>query len=58
MMLSLGLSDMNASLNYTGINRHEGEAVGGFDTVLARDEFYRCYRSQQDSLKVINRSCP
>lgn len=57
-MLSLGLSDMNASLNYTGINRHEGEAVGGFDTVLARDEFDRCYRSQQDSLKVINRSCP
>lgn len=44
----------DASLNYTGINRHEGEAVGGFDTVLARDEFDRCYRSQQDSLKAIN----
>jgi hypothetical protein len=29
----------DASLEYTGINRHEEQAVGGFDTVLSRDEY-------------------
>jgi hypothetical protein len=29
----------DASLSYTGINKHEGEAVGGFDTVLSRDDY-------------------
>lgn len=29
----------DASLEYTGINRHEEEAVGGYDTVLSRDEY-------------------
>ena len=29
----------DASLIYTGINRHEGEAVGGWDTTIQREEF-------------------
>lgn len=40
----------DSSLSYTGIDRHEGEAVGGYDTVLTRDEFNRLYAYQQVSL--------
>lgn len=29
----------DASLEYTGINRHKGQAVGGYDTVLSRTEY-------------------
>lgn len=29
----------DASLEYTGINKHEGQSVGGFDTVLSRDDY-------------------
>jgi hypothetical protein len=29
----------DASLLYTGINRHEGEKIGLFDTVIAEKEF-------------------
>jgi hypothetical protein len=29
----------DASLEYIGINKHEGESVGGFDTVLSRDDY-------------------
>lgn len=29
----------DASLEYTGINRHEGQAIGGYDTVLSRDDY-------------------
>jgi hypothetical protein len=41
----------DASLEYTGINKHEGEAVGGYDTVLSRGEYERLYGTQQISLK-------
>ena len=27
------------SLSYAGIDKHEGEKIGGFDTVLTRQEF-------------------
>jgi len=37
----------DSSLEYTGINRHKGEPVGGFDTVLAREEYNRLFASQQ-----------
>lgn len=30
----------DASLEYTGINKHEGENIGLFDTVINNDEFY------------------
>lgn len=35
----------DASLSYTGINRHDGEAVGLYDTVLSRDEAAMVYEN-------------
>lgn len=46
----------DSSLNYTGIDRHAGEAVGGYDTVLTRDEFDKLFGSQQVSLKSVNQA--
>lgn len=46
----------DSSLNYTGVDRHEGQAVGGYDTVLTRDEFERLFGSQQISLSTLNQS--
>ena len=40
----------NASLSYTGIDKHEGESVGGWDTVLRREEYETLYGKQQASL--------
>lgn len=37
----------NSSLSYTGIDKHEGEAVGGWDTVLRREEYEMLYSKQQ-----------
>lgn len=31
----------DASLNYTGVNRHEGERVGGWDTSLSYEDYLR-----------------
>jgi hypothetical protein len=31
----------DASLEYTGLNRHEGERVGGYDSTASREEFLR-----------------
>ena len=36
----------DASLEYTGINRHEGEKVGGWDTVISKAD-YEAMASQQ-----------
>lgn len=33
----------DASLEYTGINRHKGQAVGGYDTVLSRDDYNQIF---------------
>jgi hypothetical protein len=33
----------DASLEYTGVNRHDGDDVGLFDTVLSRDEYERVF---------------
>ncbi len=40
----------DSSLNYTGVDRHEGLAVGGYDTVLTREEFERLFGAQQISV--------
>ena len=40
----------NSSLSYTGIDMHEGEAVGGWDTVLRRAEYDALYSKQQGSI--------
>ena len=41
----------DASLEYTGINRHEDEEnVGGWDTVIRREEFDALFAGQQQSM--------
>ncbi len=40
----------NASLSYTGIDMHDGESVGGWDTVLRREEYESLYGKQQATL--------
>lgn len=40
----------NASLSYTGIDMHEGEDVGGWDTVLKREEYDALYANQRASM--------
>ena len=40
----------NSSLSYTGIDKHEGEAIGGWDTVLRREEYEALYSKQQATM--------
>ena len=40
----------NSSLSYTGIDMHEGESVGGWDTVLRREEYEALYGKQQATM--------
>lgn len=40
----------NSSLSYTGIDKHEGESVGGWDTVLRREEYEELYGKQQTTM--------
>ncbi|MBO4433609.1 MAG: DEAD/DEAH box helicase family protein [Clostridia bacterium] len=40
-----------SSLNYTGINRHEGEDVGGWDTVVKRKEYEALFANQQSTME-------
>lgn len=36
----------DASLEYIGINKHEGEDIGLFDTVLSRDEYNSTFENE------------
>ena len=40
----------NSSLSYTGIDKHEGESIGGWDTVLRREEYEALYSKQQATM--------
>ena len=40
----------DSSLSYTGIDKHEGEHVGGYDTVVTREEYDRLVGTQKDSM--------
>ena len=40
----------DASLIYTGINKHEGEEIGGWDTSLRREEYEKLFFNQQASM--------
>lgn len=40
----------DASLSYTGIDRHEGEDVGGFDTVIQLEDYKQLYYNQEKSM--------
>lgn len=42
----------DASLSYTGINRHEGEDVGGWDTTVKRAEFDKLFVNQQAAMEA------
>jgi molybdopterin-guanine dinucleotide biosynthesis protein len=42
----------NSSLSYTGIDRHAGEDIGGWDTVLRREEYNALYANQQATLSL------
>jgi hypothetical protein len=44
----------DSSLSYTGIDKHAGEAVGGYDTVLTRDEYEQLFGSQQGSMSAMS----
>lgn len=37
-----------SSLSYTGINKHEGEGVGGYSTVLEVNEYHDLYGAETD----------
>ncbi|MCL2153299.1 MAG: GIY-YIG nuclease family protein [Oscillospiraceae bacterium] len=37
----------DSSLSYTGIDKHKGKPVGGYDTVITREEYGRLYGVQQ-----------
>ena len=38
----------NASLEYTGINRHEGEKVGGWNTIVSKDDLEVIYGKEPE----------
>ena len=40
----------NSSLSYTGIDMHEGEDIGGWDTVLTKQEYDELYSKQQATM--------
>jgi hypothetical protein len=42
----------DSSLSYTGIDRHEGENVGGFDTVITYGEYKILLSGQQASMQA------
>ncbi len=42
----------DSSLTYTGIDKHEGKDVGGWDTVIRRDEYERMFYNQQATMTV------
>ena len=42
----------DSSLSYTGINRHEGEDIGGWDTVIKREEYERLFFNQQATMEA------
>lgn len=40
----------NSSLSYTGIDKHQGESVCGWDTVLRLEEYEALYNKQQATI--------
>ena len=48
----------DSSLTYTGINRHENEEVGGWDTVIKREEYERLFYNQQATMEAPKAAAP
>lgn len=42
----------DSSLSYTGINKHEGEDVGGWDTVIKKEEYEKLFYNQQAAMEA------
>ena len=42
----------DSSLSYTGIDKHEGKDVGGWDTVLKKEEYEKLFYNQQSTMDV------
>lgn len=42
----------DASLSYTGIDMHEGDDIGGWDTVIKREEYERLFYNQQATMEA------
>jgi hypothetical protein len=36
---------LQSSLSYTGINKHEGEDIGLYDTVLSTKDYYAIFEN-------------
>ena len=46
----------DSSLSYTGIDKHEGEDVGGWDTVIKRAEYEKLFYNQQETMSAPERA--
>jgi len=42
----------DSSLSYTGIDKHEGKDVGGWDTVIKREEYEKLFYNQQATMEA------
>ncbi|MDR2575764.1 MAG: hypothetical protein LBC52_04895 [Treponema sp.] len=42
----------DSSISYTGLDMHKDEAVGGFDTVITKDEYEHLFGLQQTSIFI------
>lgn len=42
----------DSSLSYTGIDKHAGKDIGGWDTVIKREEYERMFYNQQASMNA------
>ena len=40
----------DSSLTYTGVNKHEGQDIGGWDTVIKREEYENLFYNQQATM--------
>lgn len=45
----------DSSLSYTGIDKHEGEDIGGWDTVVKREEYEKLFFNQQATMEAPER---
>ena len=42
----------DSSLSYTGIDKHEGKDIGGWDTVIKREEYEKLFYNQQATMET------
>jgi hypothetical protein len=41
----------DSSLSYTGIDKHDGKEIGGWDTVIKREEYEQLFYNQQSTME-------